>query len=75
MYLAGVKVGSKEPKPFTARGLGYSLAFFSFHPHQKRPDTLLKIAKRFSSAVVRGTHELLLANPEEPEISPYIWLL
>jgi hypothetical protein len=37
MYLAGVKVGSKEPKPFTARGLGYSLAFFSFHPHQKGP--------------------------------------
>jgi hypothetical protein len=30
-----------------------------------RTDTLLKIAKRFSSAVVRHTHELLLANVVE----------
>jgi hypothetical protein len=28
----------------------------------KRPDTLLKIASLFSSAVVSGTHDLLLAN-------------
>jgi hypothetical protein len=28
--------------------------------------TLLKIASRFSSAVVRDTHDLLLANSEAP---------
>jgi hypothetical protein len=28
--------------------------------------TLLKIASRFSCAVVRGTHDLLLANSEAP---------
>jgi hypothetical protein len=30
--------------------------------YQKPPDTLLKIASRFSSAVVRDTHELLVEN-------------
>jgi hypothetical protein len=33
---------------------------------KKGRDTLLKIASRFSSAVVRDTHDLLLANSEAP---------
>ncbi len=34
-------------------------------PRLTKSDTLLKIASRFSSAVVRDTHDLLLANSRE----------
>src|SRR4030095_3652818 len=38
---------------------------------EKRSDTLLKIASQFSSAVVRDTHELLLANPLQSSRSTF----